>query len=143
MISPWVLSTLWLVTQAGAVQSLPAGAAENARVVPPPAARPPLTTGATVDPAALVAEVRADALRLAGPGGRVAEVQPPKAVVWNDGALGCPQPGLAYTQAQVPGWLIVVHLGDGRRLAYHASRSGAWLRCTRPQPEPAAPAVSR
>lgn len=143
MVSPWWVSMLWLLAQAGAVQGVPAGAAENARVVPPPAARPPLPADRQMDPAALVAAVRADALRQAGPGGRVADVQPPQAVVWNDGALGCPQPGLSYTQALVPGWRIVVHLGDGRRLDYHASHSGAWLRCASAQPEPVAPAASR
>lgn len=143
MVSPWVLSMLWVLAQGGAVQGVPAGAAENARVAPPVAARLPLAADWQVDLAALLAVVRADAQRQAGPAGRVADVQVPQAVVWNDGALGCPQPGLSYTQALVPGWRIVVLLGDGRRLDYHASRGGAWLRCASAQPETVAPAASR
>lgn len=27
-------------------------------------------------------------------------------VVWNDGSLGCPMPGMCYTMALVPGYLI-------------------------------------
>ena len=51
-----------------------------------------------------------------------------QAVTWRDGALGCPQPGMAYTQALVPGWLLRVQAG-GSTLQYHASRQGGWLLC--------------
>ncbi len=29
-------------------------------------------------------------------------------VVWNDGSLGCPEPGMTYTQALVNGYWIVI-----------------------------------
>jgi hypothetical protein len=41
-------------------------------------------------------------------------------VVWSDGAIGCPQPGMAYTQALVDGTRIVLE-HDGVRYAYHAA----------------------
>ena len=31
-----------------------------------------------------------------------------ESVVWNDGSLGCPEPGMAYTQALVKGYWVVV-----------------------------------
>lgn len=31
-----------------------------------------------------------------------------KSVTWNDGSLGCPQPGQSYTQSLVPGMQVVV-----------------------------------
>ncbi|MGV8909936.1 MAG: hypothetical protein ACOH1Y_13215 [Propionicimonas sp.] len=34
-----------------------------------------------------------------------------KSVTWNNGALGCPQPGQSYTQALVPGLHVVVKVG--------------------------------
>lgn len=34
-----------------------------------------------------------------------------KSVTWNDGSLGCPQPGQSYTQALVPGLQVVVKVG--------------------------------
>jgi hypothetical protein len=40
------------------------------------------------------------------------------AVTWPDGGLGCPQPGMAYTQVQVDGALVVLEAG-GRRYEYH------------------------
>jgi hypothetical protein len=40
------------------------------------------------------------------------------AVTWPDGSLGCPQPGMAYTQVQVDGVLVILEAG-GRRYEYH------------------------
>lgn len=40
------------------------------------------------------------------------EVERALQVTWNDGSLGCPQPGLFYTQALVDGyWVVLIH-GD-------------------------------
>jgi hypothetical protein len=41
------------------------------------------------------------------------------AVVWPDGGLGCPQPGMAYTQVPVDGALIVLSV-EGREFRYHS-----------------------
>jgi len=50
---------------------------------------------------------------------------------WPDSALGCPQPGMNYTQAIVPGYLALlahgevqyrVHLGNGRGLVCNLKR---------------------
>ena len=46
------------------------------------------------------------------------------AVTWSDGSAGCPEPGMMYTQALVPGYRIVLEAG-GQTLHYHAGRSGA------------------
>jgi hypothetical protein len=50
------------------------------------------------------------------------------AVVWPDGSLGCPQPGMMYTQALVPGYQIVLSVGD-ETYDYHASQNGYFLLC--------------
>ena len=34
------------------------------------------------------------------------------AVTWSDGSAGCPEPGMMYTQALVPGYRIVLQAGD-------------------------------
>jgi hypothetical protein len=49
-------------------------------------------------------------------------------VTWRDGSLGCPQPGLNYTQALVPGWRIVLAAGS-RSFEYHASEAGRVVHC--------------
>lgn len=51
-----------------------------------------------------------------------------EAVTWPDGSLGCPQPGMAYTQALVPGYRIRLN-ADGRNLDYHAGERGVPAYC--------------
>jgi hypothetical protein len=50
------------------------------------------------------------------------------AVTWSDGSAGCPEPGMMYTQALVPGYRIVLQAGD-QVLNYHATRSGSPRYC--------------
>jgi len=51
-----------------------------------------------------------------------------QSVVWNDGSLGCPQPGVMYTQALVPGFQVVLEAGS-QRYDYHASETGYFTLC--------------
>lgn len=54
-------------------------------------------------------------------------------VTWSDGSLGCPQPGMAYTQALVPGYRVVLEI-DGKELYFHAAQGGEFRICDDPQP---------
>jgi len=49
-------------------------------------------------------------------------------VTWRDGSLGCPQPGMAATQALVPGWRVQLAAGE-RSFDYHASEQGRVVYC--------------
>ncbi len=49
-------------------------------------------------------------------------------VTWPDGSLGCPQPGMAYTQVQVDGLLIRFSAG-GRIYEYHGGGGRAPFLC--------------
>ena len=51
-----------------------------------------------------------------------------KAVTWNDGSLGCPEPGMMYTQALVDGYQVVVRAAD-QEFDYRVGRSGAFMIC--------------
>jgi hypothetical protein len=61
------------------------------------------------------------------------EVVTAEQVTWSDGALGCPEPGMMYTQALVPGYRIVLAAG-GDEVAYHGAEGDAPTRCDDPQP---------
>jgi len=50
-------------------------------------------------------------------------------VLWPDGALGCPQPDMSYTQAVVPGSLIVFEV-EGVVYEYHAAQGADPFLCT-------------
>jgi hypothetical protein len=49
-------------------------------------------------------------------------------VTWPDGSLGCPRPGMSYTQALVDGQLIVLSV-DGTDYEYHSGRTGDPFYC--------------
>jgi hypothetical protein len=51
-----------------------------------------------------------------------------EAVTWSDGSLGCPMPGVLYTQALVPGYRIRIQ-ADAEVLDYHAGRRGNPVLC--------------
>jgi hypothetical protein len=51
-----------------------------------------------------------------------------EAVTWPDGSLGCPQPGMFYTQALVDGSRVLLEV-DGRTYVYHAGRDGEPFLC--------------
>ena len=69
-----------------------------------------------------------DAARRTGLKRTELEVLSAEAVTWSDGSLGCPQPGMMYTQALVPGFRIRVRAG-AETLDYHAGRRGAPMFC--------------
>lgn len=109
-------------------QSLPAERAENFVPANPRGGQLPPGPDGTVARAAIEAAVRADAARawrLDAPAALRVDVEE---LDWADGSLGCARPGMAYTQALVPGWRLVVRYQQ-HEAVYHASRRGQWLLC--------------
>ncbi len=51
-----------------------------------------------------------------------------EAVTWPDGSLGCPQPGMSYTQALIDGSRVLLEV-DGRLYDYHAGSEGEPFLC--------------
>lgn len=51
-----------------------------------------------------------------------------ESIIWNDGSLGCPQPGEVYPQATVAGYWIVL-AANGRTYNYHAAETGYFILC--------------
>jgi hypothetical protein len=49
-------------------------------------------------------------------------------VSWRSGAIGCPVPGMNYTQALVPGSLIILKVGE-KQFEYHARNGGPPFYC--------------
>ena len=56
-------------------------------------------------------------------------------VTWASGALGCPEPGMNYTDALVPGSVIYLQV-DNVIYAYHAKIGGEPFYCPRERVEP-------
>jgi hypothetical protein len=77
---------------------------------------------------AIVADL-ADRLRVAPP---QIEITRAESVIWNDGSLGCPEPGMSYTQAQVRGYWVVLEY-DGQSFDYRATEGGFFRLCQNPE----------
>lgn len=97
---------------------------------PPELATVPPTLAPVVGeaPATLRESIEADLEQRTGVARADFEYVRAEAVMWNDGSLGCPQPGMAYTQALVPGYWIVIRAG-GAEFDYRAAESGYFVLC--------------
>ena len=51
-----------------------------------------------------------------------------EAVVWNDGSLGCPEPGMEYAQALINGFWVVIS-GAGQTYDFRVGRDGNFRLC--------------
>jgi len=56
-----------------------------------------------------------------------------EAVTWPDGSLGCPEPGMFYTQMVVPGYRLIFGI-DGKQFDYRMSARGDGRLCTGASP---------
>jgi hypothetical protein len=54
-------------------------------------------------------------------------------IIWNDGSLGCPQPGAMYTQALVNGYWVILEVGN-QKYDYRATKTGYFFLCEGGQP---------
>jgi hypothetical protein len=77
---------------------------------------------------AAVQAALADASRRTGSQIPALQLLSATAVTWRDGSLGCPQPGMVYTQALVPGYRVRIRAA-GQDLDYHAALRGAVTYC--------------
>lgn len=133
-----VVVTLLLLGSCGTESDSPPDAGQETTVSP--STQPPTPEPSTPGPSmpgtpaqGPVEQAKADlAARLGVQPGEVRLVSSEE-VTWPDGSLGCPQPGMRYTQALVNGSRIVLEAG-GKRYHYHSGgRRGPFL-CTNPQP---------
>lgn len=61
-----------------------------------------------------------------------------EAVTWQDGSLGCPEPGMSYTQALVDGYWVEL-MAEGETLDYRLSSQGGIKFCPGGGSEPLPP----
>jgi hypothetical protein len=61
-----------------------------------------------------------------------------ESVVWNDGSLGCPEPGMMYTQALVNGYWIVIEAA-GKKYDFRVGSGGSFRLCPAGRGRPPSP----
>ena len=90
---------------------------------------PPSDEPATGEvPSAIMADLVADAAERTGEEPDAIEVVQAEAITWNDGSLGCPEPGMLYTQALVDGYHVILRAGD-EELDYRVGAQGGFRLC--------------
>jgi hypothetical protein len=82
-------------------------------------------------PENILGAIMADAARQTGIGEERIDVIRAESVTWNDGSLGCPEPGMVYTQALVDGYHVVLDV-DGEELDYRVDSGGGFRVCESP-----------
>lgn len=101
-----------------------------------PVAEPeePLTMTTRPDPPPMGTEADAEAAARADLAERLdvaperIELVEQRRVTWRDGSMGCPEPGMMYTQALVPGYWIRLSV-DGTTYDYHGARGRTPFHC--------------
>jgi hypothetical protein len=58
-----------------------------------------------------------------------------ESALWNDGSLGCPEPGMAYTQALVNGYWVVIKAA-GKTYDFRVGSRGSFRLCPPGQGRP-------
>lgn len=115
-----------------ATQSSAGSAGRETAVAPAPTGDSPQPPGyvAAVNPdlRSIVDAALDDAAKRTGRDRSTLVVVSSEAVVWPDGGLGCPEPGVKYTMAPVEGYRIRIQAGADL-LDYHANRRGYLVHC--------------
>ena len=92
-----------------------------------PASRPAVSPGTNGLPASITDPVVAEIARLAGVPVDQVTIVSAEMVTFPDGSLGCPVPGMAYTQVLVDGYKIVAEAG-GRTYDFRGT-GGSFRQC--------------
>ncbi|MGW7683174.1 hypothetical protein ACWGID_20740 [Kribbella sp. NPDC054772] len=77
-------------------------------------------------------QAKADLAKRLGVAAAEVTVVSSEEVTWPDGSLGCPEPGMRYTQALVPGNRTILEAG-GKQYQYHSGGHRAPFLCEHPQ----------
>ena len=79
-------------------------------------------------PNAILAGILSDAAQRSGVAEDAIEIVRAEATTWSDGSLGCPEPGMFYTQALVDGFHVIVD-ADGEELDYRVGQGVSFRLC--------------
>jgi hypothetical protein len=102
------------------------GATVSSEQSPQPAAALP-------DP--ILAALRSDLAARTGLRADEVHVVSARAMRWNDGSMGCPQPGQSYVQSLVDGYHVILE-AQGRQYDYRSNARGGFVLCEQPDADP-------
>src|SRR4051794_20259373 len=92
-------------------------------------------------PAPLVEQIRQDLARRLGTSTSQVTVVQSTPMTWSSLALGCPAPGLAYGEAQTPGFQVLLDV-TGLQYSYHTDTHETFVACVQGGAVPASQVLS-
>jgi hypothetical protein len=135
----WVVAGCSAASSSGSGTGSPRPSGEGASLVPA-SARPSRLPDATTSgspgpfelPASIVDPVVAEVAHLAGVPADQVVVKSAESLTFPDGGLGCPLPGMVYTQVQVEGFKIIAEV-SGKTYDFRGTGPTAFRQCTTPR----------
>src|SRR6516164_2082325 len=109
---------------------------------PAPTSTPHMSRVAPQVPEAILNSILKEAAKLANVPPQELVIVRAEAVVWNDGSLGCPEPGMEYTQALINGYWVVIKAA-GQTYDFRVDRSGSFRLCPESRGRPPLPSDAR
>jgi hypothetical protein len=102
-------------------------------IVAPPATPVPTAPGGTPAmqgrvPQEILEPILKEAAALANVAREQLVILRAEPAVWNDGSLGCPEPGMVYTQALVNGYWVVIDAA-GEKYDFRVGRGSSFRLC--------------
>jgi hypothetical protein len=95
---------------------------------PVPTSTPQMSRVESQMPEAILGPILDEAAKLANVPHQQLVIVRAEAVVWNDGSLGCPEPGMEYAQALINGFWVVIS-GAGQTYDFRVGRDGNFRLC--------------
>ena len=95
---------------------------------PAPTSTPHMSQVAPQVPEAILNSILKEAAKRANVPPQELVIVRAEAVVWNDGSLGCPEPGMEYAQALINGFWVVIS-GAGQTYDFRVGRDGNFRLC--------------
>ena len=95
---------------------------------PAPTSTPQISGAESQVPEAILSPILKEAAKLANVARERLVIVRAESVTWNDGSLGCPEPGMEYAQALVNGYWVVINAAS-QTYDFRAGRDGSFRLC--------------
>ena len=109
---------------------------------PAPTSRPQKSRVESQVPEAILGPILNEAAKLAGVPVQQLVIVRAEAVVWTNGSLGCPEPGMEYTQALINGYWVLIKAA-GQTYAFRVGGGGSFRLCPQGRGHPPLPSNAR
>jgi hypothetical protein len=109
---------------------------------PAPTSTPQRSPVESQVPEAILRPILNEAAKLANVPTQQLVIVRAEAVVWNDGSLGCPEPGMEYAQAVVNGYWVVISAA-GHTYDFRVGGGGSFRLCPQGRGRPPRPSNAR